>query len=175
LSVAGSYSSLLKRENANLHFESQVTFFYNFCCHKKKRIVSRLRYAIIRSYYLPQRICRILAHNREDVGPLLVSNQGVLADIRFPEEVATWRMGFGLAIPLNELPRRLAGLPKNKIIITACPHKDRSAIAMAYLRSKGYETKYLTNGLLGLAEQLRGERAKDFMAKLAKIKTGQKK
>ncbi|PKN16044.1 MAG: sulfurtransferase [Deltaproteobacteria bacterium HGW-Deltaproteobacteria-3] len=117
----------------------------------------------------------MLAHNREDVGPLLVSNQGVLADIRFPEEVATWRMGFGLAIPLNELPRRLAGLPKNKIIITACPHKDRSAIAMAYLRSKGYETKYLTNGLLGLAEQLRGERAKDFMAKLAKIKTGQKK
>lgn len=111
----------------------------------------------------------------KELVPLLLSNQGILVDIRFPEEVATWRMGFGLAIPLNELPRRLAELPKDKIIITACPHKDRSSIAMAYLRSKGYEAKYLTDGLLGLAEQLRGERAKDFMAELAKIKTGQEK
>lgn len=113
--------------------------------------------------------------NSKELVALLLSNQGVLVDIRFPEEVATWRMGFGLAIPLNELPRRLAELPKDKIIITACPHKDRSAIAMAYLRSKGYEAKYLTDGLLGLAEQLRGEKARDFMAELAKIKTGQKK
>jgi rhodanese-related sulfurtransferase len=105
---------------------------------------------------------------------LLLSNQGVLVDIRFPEEVAAWRMGFGTAIPLNELPRRLQELPKDKIIVTACPHKDRSSIAMAYLRSKGYEAKYLTDGLIGLAEQLRGERAKDFMAELAKIKTGAK-
>jgi rhodanese-related sulfurtransferase len=111
----------------------------------------------------------------KELVPLLLSNQGVLVDIRFPEEVATWRMGFGLAIPLNELPRRWQELPKDKIIVTACPHKDRSSIAMAYLRSKGYEAKYLTDGLLGLAEQLRGERAKDFMAELAKIKTEQKK
>lgn len=101
--------------------------------------------------------------------PLLLSNKGVLVDIRFPEEVATWRMGFGMTIPLNELPRRLQELPKEKTIIAACPHKDRSAIAMAYLRSKGYDARYLTDGLLGLAEQLRGERAKDFMTELAKI------
>lgn len=106
--------------------------------------------------------------------PLLLSNKGVLVDIRFHEEVAAWKMGFGLAIPLNELPRRLAELPKDKIIIAACPHKDRSSIAMAYLRSKGYEAKYLTDGLIGLAEQLRGERAKDFMTELGKIKTVQK-
>lgn len=105
---------------------------------------------------------------------LLLSNQAVLVDVRFPEEVATWRMGFGLAIPLNELRRRLQELPKEKIIVTACPHKDRSAIAMAYLRSKGYEARYLTDGLLGLAEQLRGERAKDFMAELVKIKPAPK-
>jgi hypothetical protein len=34
---------------------------------------------------------------------------------------------------------------------------------MAYLRSKGYDAKYLTDGLIGLAEYLRGDRAKDFM------------
>lgn len=94
--------------------------------------------------------------------PLLLSGKAVLVDIRFNEEVAAWRMGFGLAIPLNELPKRLQELPKDKLIVTACPHKDRSAIAMAYLRSKGFEARYLTDGLLGLAESLRGDRARDF-------------
>jgi rhodanese-related sulfurtransferase len=94
--------------------------------------------------------------------PLLLSGKAVLVDIRFDEEVAAWRMGFGLAIPLNELPARLKELPKEKIVVTACPHKDRSAIAMAYLRSRGYEAKYLTDGLVGLAESLRGDRARDF-------------
>lgn len=71
-------------------------------------------------------------------------------------------MGFGLFIPLNELPKRLAELPKDKIIVTACPHKDRSSIAMAYLRSRGYNARYLTDGLTGLAESLRGDTARRF-------------
>jgi rhodanese-related sulfurtransferase len=77
-----------------------------------------------------------------------------------------WKMGFGLFIPLNELPKRLHELPKDKIIITACPHKDRSSIAMAFLRSKGYNARYLTDGLIGLAENLRGDNAKEFMEDL---------
>ena len=84
-------------------------------------------------------------------------------DIRFPEETKVWRMGFGLFIPLNELPKRFAELPKDKIIVTACPHKDRSSIAMAYLRTKGYKAKYLTDGLIGLAENLRGDNAREFL------------
>ena len=94
---------------------------------------------------------------------LLSEKKAVLVDIRFPEEFKTWKMGFGLYIPLNELPKRLAELPKDKIIVTACPHKDRSSIAMAYLRTKGFKAKYLTDGLIGLAENLRGDNAKDFM------------
>jgi rhodanese-related sulfurtransferase len=98
--------------------------------------------------------------------PLLVSGKALLVDIRFPEEVAAWRTGFALAIPLNELPKRLQELPKDKIIVTACPHKDRSAIAMVYLRTKGYDAKYLTDGLIGLAEILRGDRARDFVEEI---------
>lgn len=94
---------------------------------------------------------------------LLAEKKAVLVDIRFKEEVMVWRMGFGLFIPLNELPKRLAELPKDKIIVTACPHKDRSSIAMAYLRTKGYNARYLTDGLIGLAENLRGDNAKDFL------------
>ena len=94
---------------------------------------------------------------------LLAEKKAVLVDIRFPEETQAWKMGFGLFIPLNELPRRLNELPRDKIIVAACPHKDRSAIAMAYLRTKGYNARYLTDGLTGLAEHLRGDDAKDFL------------
>lgn len=78
-------------------------------------------------------------------------------DIRLPEEVAAWRMGFATTIPLNGLPKRLWELPRDKVIVTACPHKNRSAIAMTYLRTRGYNAKYLSDGLVGLAEYLRGD------------------
>lgn len=105
--------------------------------------------------------------------PLLTSGKAILVDVRFSEEVAAWGTGFAMSIPLNELPKKLKNLPKDKIIVAACPHKDRSAIAMAYLRSKGYDARYLTDGLIGLAEHLRGERAKDFMENLDKAKSKQ--
>jgi rhodanese-related sulfurtransferase len=93
---------------------------------------------------------------------LIEEKKAILLDIRFTEEVKVWKMGFGLQIPLNELPKRYKELPKDKIIVTACPHKDRSSLAMAYLRTKGYNARYLTDGLTGLAESLRGDDAKDF-------------
>jgi len=66
-------------------------------------------------------------------------------------------------IPLNELPKRLKELDRTKLIVTACPHKDRSALAMAYLKTQGFDVKYLEDGLLGLAELLRGEKAKEVI------------
>lgn len=101
---------------------------------------------------------------------LLAEKKAVLVDIRFPEETRAWKMGFGLFIPLNELPARFKELPRDKIVVTACPHKDRSAIAMAYLRTRGYDARYLTDGLTGLAERLRGDEAKDFMEDLETAK-----
>lgn len=93
----------------------------------------------------------------------LKENKIQLIDIRFKEEYAAWRMGFAFSIPLNELPGRLNELQKDKIIVTACPHLDRSILAMAYLRTKGFQSKYLTDGLVGLAEYLRGDKARDFI------------
>ena len=94
---------------------------------------------------------------------LLKEKKAVLVDIRFKEEQAAWTMGFGLHIPLNELPNRLKELDRTKLIVTACPHKDRSALAMAYLKTQGFDVKYLEDGLLGLAELLRGDKAREFM------------
>lgn len=105
---------------------------------------------------------------------MLAEKKAVLVDIRFPEEVRVWRMGFGLFIPLNELPKRLSELPRDKVIVTACPHKDRSAIAMAYLRTRGYNARYLTDGLIGLAENLRGDSARDFLDDAGLLPAGRK-
>jgi rhodanese-related sulfurtransferase len=94
---------------------------------------------------------------------LLKKGEAQLIDIRFPEEFAAWHMGFAKNIPLNELPARLGELDKNKLIVTACPHYDRSSMARLYLITKGYRARYLNDGLLGLAELLRGDKARDFI------------
>jgi len=86
-----------------------------------------------------------------------------IIDIRFPEEVAAWSMGFTKSIPLNELPDRLDELDKSKLIVTVCPHADRAAIARHYLTLQGFNSKYLVEGLMGLADHLRGDRAKEFI------------
>ncbi len=99
---------------------------------------------------------------------LLINGKAQLVDIRFKEEFAAWQVGPSNNIPLNELPKRLSELDKNKIIVTACPHKDRAIIAMTFLKTKGYKTMYLKDGLIGLAEYLRGDNARDFMQQLRK-------
>jgi rhodanese-related sulfurtransferase len=102
----------------------------------------------------------------------LEDDKAVLVDIRFAEEQQVWGTGFGLKIPLSELPKRLAELPKDKIIVTACPHKDRATIAMVYLRTQGFDARYLSDGLLGLMENLRGDDAKYFIELTAKPSGG---
>ena len=94
---------------------------------------------------------------------LIKTNKAQLVDIRFEEEFKSWNMPFAISIPLPDLPKNLDKLDKEKIIVTACPHKDRAIIAMTYLKTKGYKVKYLTDGLLGLANNLRGDNARDFI------------
>lgn len=93
----------------------------------------------------------------------LMDDDVVLVDIRFAEEQQAWNFNFALHIPLNELPLRLDELPRDKLIITACPHKDRAILAMAYLRTQGYQARYLEDGLVSLAENLRGDDARMLM------------
>lgn len=97
---------------------------------------------------------------------LLMEEKAQLIDIRFEEEYAAWKVGPSINIPLNKLPERLAEIDKNKLVITACPHKDRAIIAMVYLRSKGIQARYLTDGLIGMAENLRGDNAEAFIFEL---------
>jgi hypothetical protein len=41
-------------------------------------------------------------------------------------------------------------------------------MARIFLTLKGYRSKYLVEGLLGLADYLRGDRAKDFINEIKK-------
>lgn len=94
---------------------------------------------------------------------MLEEGTAQLVDIRFKEEYEAWHMSASINIPLNELPKRLNELDKSKIIVTACPHKDRAIMARTFLKLKGYNTRYLKDGLIGLAEYLRGDNAREFI------------
>lgn len=87
-----------------------------------------------------------------DMLALVEEHKAVLVDIRFREEFEAWHIAGSINIPLNELPKRLGELPKDKLIITACPHNDRSNMARIYLTVNGYNAKYLNDGLLKVAD-----------------------
>lgn len=101
-----------------------------------------------------------------EITQLLVDGEAILVDIRFEEEQQAWGMPFALKMPLPNLPNQYTKLPKDQLIVTACPHKDRAIIAMLFLKSKGYNAAYLKHGLLDLATYLRGDQAADFIKKL---------
>ena len=94
---------------------------------------------------------------------LVSEHKAEVIDIRFKEEYEAWHMSFAKNIPLNELPNRLNELDSNKLIITACPHNDRANIARMFLHLKGYNAKYLKDGLLDVANYLRGDKANIFI------------
>jgi len=104
--------------------------------------------------------------SNEELLELLINKDAILLDIRFEEEQKAWSMPYAVLMPLPELPGRYTELDKNMAIVTACPHKDRAIMAMMYLKSKGYKVKYLQDGLLGLAEYLKGDKALEFIKKL---------
>ncbi|RRS30163.1 MAG: sulfurtransferase [Epsilonproteobacteria bacterium (ex Lamellibrachia satsuma)] len=83
-----------------------------------------------------------------------------LVDVRVEAEMKVWQVNFGLKIPAPELPARLNELPKDKLIVVACPKADRSNMARTWLAAQGFEVKYLSSGLLGLMDHLKGGKAK---------------
>jgi len=85
-----------------------------------------------------------------------------ILDIRVEMETKIWQLNFGLKIPAPELPERLTELPKDKLIVVACPKSDRSNMTRVWLASQGFKTKYLSCGLLGLMDHLKGSKAKSI-------------
>jgi rhodanese-related sulfurtransferase len=94
---------------------------------------------------------------------LLKKGKIQLVDIRFKEEYEAWHLAGSVNIPLNELPKRLGELDRDRPIVTACPHNDRANLARIYLKLKGFNVRYLSDGLLKTMELLRGDSAQTFI------------
>lgn len=77
-------------------------------------------------------------------------NNLFLLDVRMPEEVAEGRIEGVVNIPLPEIEKRIAEIPKDKEIITICARGGRASAAMFLLNDKGYnQVKVLIGGTLG--------------------------
>ncbi len=108
----------------------------------------------------------------KDIGGMLMSvdqfieafngRSAVLLDVRYPYETQLWGMKFAIEIPLNEIEDRLEELPRDKTIVCACPLEIRSNMVCQYLMQKGFTTKILMGGLVGLVDRLRGGAANDL-------------
>ncbi|TVQ43962.1 MAG: rhodanese-like domain-containing protein [Saprospirales bacterium] len=98
----------------------------------------------------------------KELSELIQKGEVILVDVRFKEEKQSWFMPFAMDINLGDLPDRHEELDREKLIVTACAVKDRSIIAMLYLRSLGYNVRYLDDGLVGFADFLKGGQARKF-------------
>ena len=90
------------------------------------------------------------------------SNEAVLVDIRMPFEKKVWKLPFAIEMDPETLKEKYNELPKDKLIVTACPGQNRSPFAAMFLKEKGFDAKYLEEGLIKLMDRLRGGKAKDL-------------
>jgi molybdopterin/thiamine biosynthesis adenylyltransferase/rhodanese-related sulfurtransferase/molybdopterin converting factor small subunit len=73
----------------------------------------------------------------------------LILDVREPNEYQINRIPGSVLIPLGELPRRYAELPKDKDIVAHCKMGGRSAKAMEFLQTVGFKrVKNLRGGIL---------------------------
>ena len=78
----------------------------------------------------------------------------VVLDVREPWEQDIARLPGTLDIPMNEVPARLAELPKERDIVVMCRSGGRSSRVTQYLEQQGYRAANLTGGILGWAQEV---------------------
>ena len=112
-------------------------------------------------YALPQENKEIKISLEEFLN-LYKEDKAILLDIRMPFEKNLWEIKFTINLSPNEIEENLDKLPKDKLIVTACPNKERSPFVAVYLKEKGFNVKFLEEGLIGLIQFLKGAEAKKF-------------
>lgn len=61
----------------------------------------------------------------------------VLLDVREPDERETARIEPSIHIPMNEVPRRLAEIPRDRELVVYCHSGTRSMMVAGYLEGQG--------------------------------------
>jgi phage shock protein E len=72
----------------------------------------------------------------------VISNGAVILDVRTKDEYKSGHLRNSINIPIANLSQNLKKLNKNKPIITCCASGSRSASAMSFLKSNGFEEVY---------------------------------
>ncbi len=82
-------------------------------------------------------------------------NRVQIIDIRTAEEHSAYRLDSITHIPVDEFPDRLGELDRSKIIVPVCSVYVRAAIIRTYLTLKGFDARYLMDGMAGLSRYLK--------------------
>jgi glyoxylase-like metal-dependent hydrolase (beta-lactamase superfamily II)/rhodanese-related sulfurtransferase len=91
-----------------------------------------------------------------------------MLDVRSPDEFKQWSIEGSKNIPLDQISNLLYDIPKEKEIVTICPHGNRAGMATFMLQRQGYNVKTLEEGLNGWSS------AVEHSSKEYKIANGQK-
>ncbi|MEC4848159.1 MAG: rhodanese-like domain-containing protein [Nitrosarchaeum sp.] len=80
-----------------------------------------------------------------------------LLDVRDRDEYSKYQITGSVNIPLSDLfdAKTISKIPKNKEIVTICPHGNRAMIASFALARVGIDSKILTGGLAGWNQVLK--------------------
>ena len=73
-----------------------------------------------------------------------------MLDVREPDEFKDWNIEGSVNIPLSKLAsskESITDLPKDKRIVTICPHGNRSTVAKYLLQRYGFNVGNLEGGL----------------------------
>ena len=95
-----------------------------------------------------------LAAALEDIGGL-DATKVTLLDVREQVEVQTCAMADFVHIPLMDVPREFASLPRDHALVVVCHHGMRSAQAVGFLLQQGFENAInLQGGIDAWARQI---------------------
>jgi rhodanese-related sulfurtransferase len=82
-------------------------------------------------------------------------DQHHVLDVREPWEVATCSIANSLAIPMNEIPGRIAELTDDHPLVVMCHHGARSLQVAMWLREQGFDrATSLAGGIDAWARQI---------------------
>lgn len=86
-----------------------------------------------------------------DAKALLEKNRNVyLLDVRSPQEYGQGKLAGSALIPVGQLERRIAEVPKDKPVLVYCAVGSRSGYAAGLLVRRGYKEVYnMTDGIVG--------------------------
>ena len=87
----------------------------------------------------------------------VAANAVMLIDVRSKSEFNTGHQRAAQNIPLGDLPRALATLPRDKPIAVYCQRGSRSAVAASLLSAAGIEAVNVPGGWIGIEAAQRGE------------------